>query len=197
MTTDLAAVRAELDPERSGVDQALTWLRDTFQITDENSLAEAGKMLIQAKSRWGELEGRRTALTKPLLAVKRGIDDLFSPVLRSLSDTEAILKAKIGGYTAAIEAQRRTLMQQSAAEFQAGGTPVAIIPEPARTAGVSVRFVWDFEVTEPDAVPRDLCSPDAAKIKNSIWYADTGNPPRPVQGIRFFQREQVSARVKP
>lgn len=193
--TDLATIRAELDPEQAETSAAVAWIRDVFQIVDDATFATAGEMLTQAKGRWKILEDKRTSLTKPLLAVKRGIDDLFSPVLGSLAQTEQILKQKIGAFTAAREEQRRALMRSSAAEHQAGGTPIMVIPEPAKVQGVSVQVFWNFRITDPDQVPRDLCSPDQAKIGRAVWYANTETPPRPISGVEFFLDQQVSARA--
>lgn len=191
---DLATIKNGLEPERQGLEQVLGWLRDTFQIVDDADLDWAAERLVQAKKRWNELEAERTAITGPLLAAKAGVDALFKPMTTALATAEQLLKEKIGAFTRAREEERRLVMAASAAEFAAGGTPTAIIPAPAQAAGVSVRQVWDFEVQDPAAVPRNLCTPDAKLIRALI--PKNGEPPQ-VPGVRFFQRDQVAARVKP
>jgi hypothetical protein len=186
-------VQAELGPERTATEQALAWLRDTFQIVGDESLNQAAAMLGAGKARYKELEAKRQELTRPLLAVKAGIDDLFKPVTSSLLLAEALLKGKIGAYHTAKEAERRAVMQASAAEYQAGGTPTAIIPEPAQVQGIAVRMVWDFEITDPAEVEIGFCSPDPSKIRDWLKRIDR-DPPAALPGIRFFQREQVIAR---
>lgn len=188
--TDLAATQAELEPERTATEQALAWLRDVFQVIDDDTHTWASARLLEVKARATALEDRRTAITKPLLEAKRRVDDLFTPVKSVLIQCEAVLKSKIGGFVLAREQQRRELAAKSAAEYQAGGTPTDIIPAPAQASGVSVRAVWDFEITDAAAVPRDLCAPDVRLIKARI--PKDGDPPQ-IPGVRFFQRGQVAA----
>jgi hypothetical protein len=185
----VAMVQAELTPEGTATEQALGWLRDVFQVVDDTTAARAGEILLSAKGRYNALEAQRKELTAPLLSVKAGIDDLFKPLTKALLTAETLLKSKLGAYHSAKEAERRAIMQASAAEYQAGGTPTAIIPQPAQVQGITVRQVWDYEITDPVLVPRALCTPDERLIRLCIADGDRSLP-----GIRIFQRDQVIAR---
>ena len=192
--TDLAKIGSGLEPEKKDLEWILTWLRDTFQIDSDSDLAWAAERLKDAKVRFNELEAQRTAITGPLLTAKVGVDGLFKPLTTALSQAEQILKMKIAAFTQRREDERRQVMAASAAEHAAGGIPTAIIPAPAQATGISVRKVWDFEVLDAAVVPRHLCIPDPKLIEALI--PKEGEPPQ-VPGVRFFQRDQVAARVKP
>lgn len=87
-------------------------------------------------------------------------------------------------------------MQAVSARLAAGEVPTDVIPEPAHVKGVSVRSKWAFEIMDPDAVPRELCSPDDKKIDAAIAYADTEHtPPQPIPGVRFYLRQDVRVRA--
>jgi hypothetical protein len=188
---NLTTIEKGLEPERTGLEQVLVWLRDTFQVTDDASYQWAAEQTLAAKRRFKELEAERTAITGPLLIAKAGVDALFKPVTSALSAVEEALKEKIATFVRQREEERRAVMAASAAEYAAGGTPTAIIPAPAQVEGIAVRKVWDFEITDPRLVPRDLCKPDERLIRLCIQDGD-----REIPGVRIFQRDQVSARAK-
>ncbi len=157
----------------------------------------ASEAVKHARANWKKLEERRKSVTQPMMAAKAGVDALFKPALEILLEIEGTLKAKIGAY---IEAQRSAQVQAmnaAGAVFAAGGEPSAMIPEVPTSKGISVKSVWEAEVTDPEAVPRDLCSPDLDKINERIRYADTTRtPPRPIPGLAFKLRTSVTVRVK-
>lgn len=143
----------------------------------------------QVKAKHAHLEGLRKSITKPLLDAKGGVDDLFKPALSALLGLELCLKGKIGAYTVAQEKARVAAMQASAALYQAGGTPTAIIPDRPQAKGVTVTEVWDFEITDPALVPRGFCCPDEAKIRATLPKDLNANPGLP--GVRYFKRNSV------
>jgi hypothetical protein len=65
-------------------------------------------------------------------------------------------------------------------------------PEPPKVAGLSFREEVKFEVTDPEAVPRNLCSPDEKKIRN--WVRAMGKATN-VPGIRIWTEKVVSGRA--
>lgn len=166
-----------------------------LQIADDADFAFVADLVKDAHANWKRLEERRTEITRPLLASKRKVDELFKPAQDALKQIEITLKGKIATYTEAQRAAQVEAMNVSAAQFAAGETPTAPIPDVPTAKGVSVgRSYWVAEVTDPEAVPRELCSPDAGKIACAIWYADTPNtPPRAIPGLAF--RLQTDVRV--
>lgn len=67
-----------------------------------------------------------------------------------------------------------------------------ITPEPAKVAGISFRDEVRFEITDPNAVPRDLCCPDEKKIRNRV--KDLGVA-AVIPGIRVWIEKVVSGRA--
>lgn len=191
--SDLARYEEEIAPERSQLDSALNQLR-AFTVQNEEGLNWAAGLLLNAKGRAQDLEARRKEITGPILLAKNAIDGLFKPVIERYEQAEAILKGKIADWTNQVEAQRRAAMVASAAEYQAGGTPTAIIPEPVKVSGITVGKVWDFEITDAQAVPRDFCVPEPKLIRIHIKAAGTETP-ADIPGVRFFQKDKVSART--
>jgi len=169
----------------------------SLTISDDSDFEFVGGLLKDAASSWKTLEARRTEITQPMLAAKRRVDDLFKPALDSLKEIQRLLKEKIAAYTEAQRAAQVEAMHASAAQFVAGETPTAAIVEVAEVKGVSVgRSYWVAEVEDADLVPRELCSPDPAKIERAIWYADTPQtPPRPIPGLRFRLKTDVTVRT--
>lgn len=198
MSDAITLAARDLEPERLEAAQVVTWLRDVFDVTDDVTMATAGSLVVEAKKRFQLLEARRTAITKPILASKRAIDDLFMPVLSALQDAERILKQKMGRFTLQREQERRALMVAAATQHQtmtlAGQqAPPLVIPAPAVAQGVSVRAVWDCEVTNSELVPRQYCVVDERLIRAQI---PKDGPPQPIPGVRWFQREQVAVRTR-
>ncbi len=168
-----------------------------LEILTPEDFTLAAELAKGARANWKRLDERRTAITKPILDSKRRVDDLFKPALVALKEIEDTLKDKIGAYTSSQRKAQEAEMMTSAAEHQAGGMPTFEIREVPTAKGVSVQEHWDFEIVNPDLVPREYCSPDPAKIRAAIWYADTPrNPPRPIPGIEFKSKIATVVRVK-
>jgi hypothetical protein len=192
---DTAEISREAETEAAEYQDALTTVR-RLEIITEIDFSYAGDLVKHAHANWKRLEERRTEITKPMLASKRKVDDLFKPALTALAEIQSTLKGKIAAYTEAQRAAQIQAMHSSADVFAAGGTPTEAIPEVPTVKGVSVgRSYWVADVVDPDAVPRELCSPDPDKIAKAIWYADTAKtPPRPIPGIAF--RLQTDVRIR-
>lgn len=167
----------------------------TFTVTDDASANKAAEMVKMARDILKAKEEERKSITTPLLAAKNATDAIYRPTSDALARIIAHCKGEIGRYHSEREAARVTVLVQSAAEIGAGIVPTTPIPEPVSVARTAVTQYWDFEVIDPDAVPRELCSPDLAKIKEAIAYADTPHSaPREVPGLVFTLRERVVVR---
>lgn len=190
---ELDRYRQEIAPHASESLEALALLR-VLAIASPADYDFAGNMVKHVKAQLNALDSRRKEITQPLLQAKRSVDDLFAPVIKNLEESERVLKSKIGAYVASQERARVRAMQASALEYQAGGTPTLVIPEPARTQGVTVKELWDYEVTDPTLVPRDLCSPDRLLILSRIQGKGPNDPPETIPGIRLFLGTSVVVR---
>lgn len=193
-------VQDELTAEAAQTSQAMKLL-ESFEIRNEDDYTFAGELLKKAKEQWRALEERRTEVTKPLNEALRAVNGWFKPAQEPYKQAEHILKQKISAYLLAQRAANAAAMQAAAQAAQAGDAGqaaqhVAALVEAPRVQGVSMREVWDFEVVNLDEVPREFLCLDEAKVRAAIWYADTEKtPPRPIPGLRFFLKGQVSVRA--
>lgn len=192
-------VQTSLTVEASETSRAMALL-ERFEICSEDDYKFAGELLKSAKERWKALEEKRTAVTGPLNAALREINGWFKPAQEPYKKAEDRLKHMMSAYILTQRAKAAETMQAAAQAAQAGDIEGAaahvatLAPAPA-IKGVSVREVWDFEVVDPAAVPREFLTVDVEKVKSAIWYADTEKtPPRPIPGLRFFLKGQVSVR---
>ncbi len=60
-----------------------------------------------------------------------------------------------------------------------------VVPEIPKTEGISTRKDWDFEIINPNEVPRDFCIPDEKAIRAFI-KATKGT--KPIAGIKIFEK---------
>jgi len=168
-----------------------------WQICDDAQQEFAAQLLREVKAEWEIVEAERKKITKPLADVKKATDALFKPVLRALEDVEARLKEKIAGYMQAKQQANVAALQAAASAPTAlAAAQQANFYEPVQAPqGVSVRQVWKFEVTDPSAVPRELCSPDMQKIAAALQAkTDKYGQPDLIPGVRVFQEAQVTSR---
>lgn len=194
-------VKGELAPKAEQNAQALVMLQ-AMPVTTEEEHAFAGDVLLTVKAQWKELEEKRTAVTGPINDALKELNSWFRPAQGPLKEAERILKEKISTYIIARKQANEAAMLAAAEAAQAGDGATAMvhvgaIQEAPRVAGISVKEVWDFEVENIDEVPREFLTLDEKKVREAIWYADTQKtPPRPIPGLRFVLRGQVTARAK-
>lgn len=194
-TAFLAQLEAGLVEEGAAIQTWLAHVKANVQVDDAASLDAAADMARLAKARADALEEDRVIFSKPLHHWKGQVDGVYKNLTGPLEQVIRTIKDRMGAYGARKAQERALVMQASASEYQAGGTPTAPIPEPAQAAGVSLKVRWTARITEPDLVPRDLCSPDPEKIQARIWYADTAaTPPTPIPGLEFVLTTQTTIR---
>jgi hypothetical protein len=189
MTDPLALAQQEASAQFA---TAVEWsaLLQSFTISTDEQQEQVAGVLRDVKARYRAIEERRKEITGPLNAALKSVNDLFRPPREKFEALERVLKSKITAYldqkaranTAALQAASVASTPEQAQQSLATVAPVAP-PE-----GVSVRHVWKFEVTDPDAVPRQYCSPDGKKI-GAVDPTTTAIP-----GVRFFQEPVVSSR---
>jgi len=164
---------------------------------DLNELAEGTK---EAKRRLKELEQARRALTDPITADLEEIRARYRPAEAAYTALEKACKARLLRHDAETRAAQQAAQQAAATAFQAGDAAaghaaIAAVPAPAKAAGVSVRHVLDFEVRDADSVPRELCSPDPAKIRAYLATLNQSAPGLPVSGLHIFQKAIAAVRA--
>lgn len=174
--------------------RVLTSLR-ALTVTPENRELVAS-ILTDVKKRHSALEAELKKITKPMRDAEKAARDLFRPALTALAEAEALLKKGLADEVrATFEANRTAMLAAQAALSTGDGRGAALaaqsIASTAAPAGVSYREVLRFDITDPDAVPRELCSPDETKIRAFIAaYGDA----RTIPGVSIVRATQVAAR---
>lgn len=165
-------------------------------ITDDAGETAAKECLKTARAAARDIDDRRRGFTAPLHDVKTRIDALFKPAHDAAASLEAAYRRAMNAYETAREDARREAMRQLAQRAADEATakvgmppemaPTVTIPAPPAVDGVQARRVWRFEVADADAVPRDLCSPDPAKIR--------ARGPGETPGVRWWEESNVTVR---
>lgn len=141
-------------------------------VTNQN-LPMVGEVLKDVKARYKALEDRQREITAPMRAAEKSVRDLFRPGLNALAEAEALLKAGI----AKCQAEQFRANQEATARAQAALAQGNVL-EAAKAAtalapvealqGITSREVWTFRIVDPAQVPRELCTPDEAKIRAAV-----------------------------
>lgn len=127
MTTDniLAPVAALTLPDPAGLttraQNVLSFVQG-YEINDDEAYGFAAEELQSIKGRLKQLDEQRTAITGPLNAATKAVNDLFRGPATLLTTAEAGIKSKMLGWQAKVEAataeERRKAEAAAAAERQ-------------------------------------------------------------------------------
>lgn len=172
---ELLAVAPETANEASAAGTAAQRTLDQLRampVTQAN-MDLVGAILVDVKTKYKELDARLKSITAPMRAAEKSVRDLFRPALNALAEAEAVLKKGIADAQRAQWAQNQEMQQKAQAALAVGdarGAALAVhaLEAVVSPAGVNVREVVAFRVIDPALVPRELCSPDDAKIKAAV-----------------------------
>jgi hypothetical protein len=152
-----ATLAQELAPETDAALSLSQWSA-SFEIRTSDDLDLAGRVVADLGAEVKALDARRTKITKPLLEAKREVDALFRPALDALEGAVTTIKGRISEYVARRDEETRAAVHEG-----------AIVPAMIEgVAGVAVTRRVEFEIQDPDAVPREFCSPDIDKIRAAL-----------------------------
>jgi hypothetical protein len=159
---DLAVVQAELEPVRTGVEQALAF---AAQVPLDAEIAMFGetmsgrkaldKLNIMAREQLKNIEEKRTSVTKPLLEAKRAADALFDP-------TKQLIKALIDCCASRLAEDRKQFdaaRTQALAAVNAGArdeATLAVVHAASVELESSTRTVWRVVVEDFAKVPDEF-----------------------------------------
>lgn len=201
-------------------DMCLESARNIIAVNSDSELEEAGELQTTISKMLKKLETERKAVTSPLDEAKKQIMAEEKRLAKPLQDELARIKALTSAYAtecarrieeerkAAELAERRAAEAALAAEeedpfgFNAPApnlltpTPMPVSTMP-RTSSNRMVERWDFEILDANAVPKELCSPDPAKIRACLasrkaegYKADQIL----IDGIKIFSTMQVYSR---
>lgn len=190
-------------PELSGA-ATLVAQASLLKVESNEQAIEAGRMLVQLKGWRSQVENRRQFFTRPLKEHAKRIEALFKPMLEKLDEADTVIRAKVISYRAKAEVSAREEQQKLLAEAQAAqaegnneaaltlATEAASLDSPQKTmlldeGSMQVKKVWDFEVEDYAAIPREFFSFDEKKVRLALRAGQ-----REIPGIRIFQKEQLA-----
>jgi hypothetical protein len=201
--TEIVQAQAEMVKERADVDQIVAYV-EALQVVDQKTADFAGQLVKDAKARFKQLDEREKTITKPLNEALKAARDLFRAPKDGYERIEKLLKLKVANWSAQQAAAQRQQYELAAQSYAQGNqaaassalAQAATASAAALPAGMSVRYVWDYKITDAQAVPRELCSPDDTKIKAaiSVTPAVQGAVPPTCPGLVFELRPIVTQR---
>jgi hypothetical protein len=188
-------------------------------IINQNQYEGAAITLKTIKNFAKQLDDERTKITKPMDAAKKAVLDLFRKPASILEQAELTVKRSMLAYTTEqeriqkaeqarldeIARKEREKLEAQAAKAQAAGkvekaeaimekaqvvaAPV-VEPTVAKTAGISYRTVWEFEIVDETAIPREWLVPDQKAIGGAI-RSTQGKISIP--GVKAIARKTIAA----
>jgi len=221
MTDIVLADRPEVAKWHADSSLALAEAASVARVESQDELERAGSIEARLKSLIKELNAQRLALTGPIEALKKKIIADEKTLVKPLETALDSLHAMTTAYATRLEQERQAALKR-AAEVEAAQAEAAVAQEEAAAvfglvdntpapvapavfvpdrvrASAQNRIVekWDFEVTDPSAVPRELCSVDATKIRAFLrGKKSDGYKAEQIQvpGLRIFLTMQVQSR---
>lgn len=165
-----AIVLARLAPtlgEEGAKAGALATSLDGCEVESAEDFTAYAAALAEAKGSWKRLDDLEKSITRPIREGLDAVRALFAVPKGHYAALETTLKGALGRATTT-----------------------------ASVEGLAARSSWDFEVTHPDAVPRDLCTPDVKKLRAHIQDAVKNGAEPEAPGVRFFLTTRIASRSR-
>lgn len=157
-----AKIIEALEPIKREAEESLAALAKGFVIGSQAALDKACAALADTTKKAGKVEKVRTGMTKPILNLKREVDDWFKPTKSAVLALENFLRSEITTYTQAEE-------ERKIAALKAGEHDTALAMEtPTMSAGVKNRTLWKWRVVNAKLIPPEYWVLDAAKIQTRV-----------------------------
>ena len=185
-----------------------------LEITDEATNTVALDLLSQVTKGRKRVEALKKRWLDPLNAQVKLIRGDFDAIAAPAAEAEQILRVKTGAYRAKVaeaarrEQERLRLLAESrqaraaARAEERGVEPPPVMPivptvaAPAKTvetdsgAKVTYRKTPHMEIVDPNAVPRQFCSPDEKKCRAALANGLVAEIP----GVRYWVTEEPVVR---
>lgn len=172
-----------------------------IEVADQDSYTKAEECLKKVTSHSNQLENKRKDLARPFNDMAKKIKKLADDERADLEKEKTRLKKDMAKYYAEQEAKRRAEEEAAArlaakqAEDDPFGANEALSLTPAtdrvRKTGSSARTVYDFEITNPNLVPREFCSPDPVKIRAHITAHKAAAQ---IDGVKITKTTKIQSR---
>jgi hypothetical protein len=188
-------------------------------ITNQGEYEDAANDLKKVKTLYKTIEEERLSATRPLDETKKRIMEWFRGPLDRLASAENATKGAMISYSNEqdrlrraeqarldeIARKEREKLEAQAAKAQAAGKvekaeaimeKAQVVAAPvveltvAKTAGISYRTVWEFEIVDETAIPREWLVPDQKAIGGAI-RSTQGKISIP--GVKAIARKTIAA----
>lgn len=186
----------EAQAEQARIERMLDEIR-TIEYNDEADLQFAARVLHELAAEQARIDNKRKTATAPMRDAIRTVDSWFKPIIAAYAEATTIVKTGIlagrdGIQEAALAALRAYEYAMEEGDEEAQESALAAYnarPPLEGIPGVSFPTRWKFEVTDPDAVPREFMLIDDKAIRAVVTKQkqDTQIP-----GIRVYPESSVA-----
>jgi len=178
---------------------------DALTVNSHENEQLAVESAAQAKRLLKALDEERKRVIHDPDQFVRSLNAFIRSFRKPLDSLVGTFRQKIGAYQYEKELERRKLqkkMEEEAARMKAkmaeeakesGVEPPPVMPVPApapdsttRTesgATASIRTQWVGEIENPEAVPREYCSPDQTKVNQAVKLGV-----RAIDGVKIYEK---------
>ena len=173
-----------------------------IKVKDQQSFTNAEFTLKKITGHSNELEKKRKELAAPFMDAQKKIKALADQNRADLEDEKTRLKKGMAKWIEAEEAKRKK-EEEAAARLAAENAksdpfgddadtaPSELVTAAPRKFASSARIVYDFEVVNPNLVPREFCSPDLSKIRT---YINSNKDAAKIDGVDIKKTTKVQSR---
>lgn len=147
------------------------------------------------------IDAERMEVKRPLLDDCNRIDAEFAPVLKEVRAAKAFCKKKREEELEAFALEQGRLQEAARLAAQAGDAHAAQdalvgLQHAEAPAGGKTTWVWVYEVTNEDEIPRSLLTIDDYLVQALIAGCEDGDETPSAPGLKFTRKAKVSATGK-
>jgi hypothetical protein len=173
-------------------------------VKDPASAQEAADWRCDVKDEIKAIKAMKDEALKPMAEAEKRIRDWFRPVETALKETVEVLDQKIGEYDLANKQLQREAFERAADKHEAGDHIAARAEIQVANAhagnrkpsGASTREVWEAEIIDASAVPREWCLPDEKRIAALARTTPADTEPVQIPGVRYVRKAVVVGRPR-
>jgi hypothetical protein len=173
-------------------------------VKDPDSAQEAVAWLGDIQDEQKAIKEMKDSALKPMRESEKQIRDWFRPIEETLSAAERAVKQKIGEYELANKQLQREAFERASDLHQAGDHIAARAEIQVANAhagnrkpsGASTREVWEAEIIDASAVPREWCLPDEKRIAALARTTPADTEPVQIPGVRYVRKAVVAGRPR-
>ncbi len=173
-------------------------------VNDQASAQGAADWLGDVQTELKAIKAMKDSALRPMRESEQQIRDWFRPIEEALSQAVDVIKAKIGEYELANRQLQREAFSRAADLYDSGDDIAAraeIVVANGHAAnrkpsGASTREVWEAEIVDASAVPREWCVPDERRIAALARTTPADSDPVQIPGVRYVRKAVVVGRPR-